>query len=85
MKTLTHYSFFVVQIGFEEISYRVDESVGLLRVAVIVLDGADVFSSGVMERVLVLFTTHDGTALGNKTNIAIFHQIYISYDILLGL
>lgn len=59
-------SSFVVQIGFEEISYIVDESAGLVRLVVIVLDGANVFTSGTIERVLVLLTTHTGTALGKR-------------------
>ena len=73
-------SSFVVQIGFEEISYIVDESAGLVRLVVIVLDGANVFTSGTIERVLVLLTTHTGTALGKRRYFTInFILILIFY------
>lgn len=57
-------SLITVRIGFEEILYTVDESVGLIRVLVAVLEGAEVLSSGVIETVRVQLQTAADTAFG---------------------
>ena len=79
-------------IGFEETFYRVAESAGLVRVGVAVLEGAGVFSSGVMERVQLRLNTQSGSALGkfssfsthtNKTYphfLASYSRTHISFD-----
>ena len=51
-------------IGFEETFYRVAESAGLVRVGVAVLEGAGVFSSGMMESVQLRLNTQSGSAVG---------------------
>lgn len=57
-------SLITVQIGFEEILYTVDESAGSVRVFVAVLEGIEVFTSGVIETIQVQLQTAPDTAFG---------------------
>ena len=51
-------------IGFEETLYIVDESTGIARLSVVVLEGADALINGIIENVQIQLITEDGTALG---------------------
>ena len=54
-------------IGFERTSYTVLEAAGLVRVAVVVLEGEEVFSSGMVDSVRLRLHTQSGSALGTQT------------------
>ena len=54
-------------IGFEETQYTVDESAGVVRLAVAVFGGEEVFTSGGMDSVQIRLNTQTGSAIGITT------------------
>ena len=54
-----------VLIGFEETSYAVDETDGVVRVAVAVMEGSGVLENGLVARIQIQLNTEMDTAQGN--------------------
>ena len=53
-----------VVIGFEDVLYVVDESAGTVNISVVVMEGVDVLTAGVVSEVVVVLSTQDDSAVG---------------------